>query len=154
MLTNRCRRVPSCRDCTNFAIFAMSKTIMEVRLLLITLLSFIVTAFTNVAEAIIPDKQPESLAEIITEYISDDYISTPEQNLILTRQSNLSSLPQTRTISKRTSNQRISSIYTFCVINKPVYNLYIRNYKQENQLFPTGLFKPYRFFISLCTLII
>ena len=127
---------------------------MKLKLLLITVLSFILTAFTHVAETLIPDEQPESLAELISEYSQDYKLTAQGQKLLLPRQTNYASCPQTKTISKRQINKRTSYRYTFYISGRPVDLNTIRTYQQVFCLHPTGLNESYRFFISLCKLII
>lgn len=128
--------------------------IMKQKLLLITLLTFVFTAFTNVAETLIPDEQHESLSEMISEYSGDFSLNAQQHKIILPRQSGFASQTQTRTISKRQTNQRNSYRYTLCISGKPVGTGFIRTYQHILYLFPTGLGENFRFFISLRRLII
>lgn len=125
---------------------------MKTRLLLISVIVLFCTAFNNAVGRPCPDKQ--TLSEIISEHISDQEIDSPDQKLLVPRQTNFASQPQTRTISKRQSNQRNSSRYSLYISGRPVDLSFIRTYQLLVSLFPTGLNDSYRFFISLCKLII
>ena len=125
---------------------------MRTKLLIISLFVLICTAFSN---AVSDNHQThQSYSEIIEEHISDNAISSPDQKLLVPRQSEFASQPQSRTISKRPTSQRKSNRYTFYISGRPVADIFIKTYQQEVSLFPTGLNESYRFFISLCRLII
>ena len=125
---------------------------MKTKLLVISILMLIFTAFSNAVND--NHHQQQTLSEIIAEHITDNEISSPDQKLLVPRQSEFASQPQSRTISKRPTNQRKSNRYTFYISGRPIADTFIKTYQQEVSLFPTGLNESYRFFISLCRLII
>ena len=125
---------------------------MKTRLLIISFLTLFCTAFINAAGN---NHIPETdISEIFADHISSHEISAPQQKLLLPRQSNFASQPQTRTVAKRHSSNRNSNRFSVYISGKPVDQKFIRTYQQAFFLFPTGLNETYRHFISLGKLII
>ena len=125
---------------------------MKTRLLILTILTLFCTAFLNAVDG--QCHQQQNLAEIIAEHVTDQELSSPDQKLILPRQSNFAAPTQIRTISKRHNNHRSITRSSFIISGKPVDCNFIRTYQQLVNLFPTGLCDSQRFFISLGKLII
>ena len=125
---------------------------MKIKLLIISVLGLLCAAFADAGNDFFPEPSP--VQEIFVEYLDNQEISAPQQKLLLPRQSNFASQPQTRTVAKRHSSNRNSNRFSVYISGKPVDQKFIRTYQQAFFLFPTGLNETYRHFISLGKLII
>ena len=151
MLTNLWETAPLVKT-AQILLYLQRLGYMKTRLLVISILAIFFTAFANAVNGHCPDQKV--LSEIIAEHVSDQELSSPEQKLLLPRQSNFASQSQSRTISKRPSTQRNSYRYTIYISGKPVDSSNVKTYQHIAGLFPTGLCESDRFFISLNKLII
>ena len=120
---------------------------MRTKLLILSILALFCTAFLNAVDG--QCHQQQNLAEIIAEHVTDQELSSPDQKLILPRQSNFAVPTQTRTITKRQNNHRSSTRSILIISGKAVDYNFLRTYQQIVNLFPTGLRDSQRFFISL-----
>ena len=138
---------------------------MKYRLLIITFLSIICAAFTDVADNLcyvadnllaqkVHQDQSEIESTILPSCCSAE-ISSTSNDILAARQNNFTTNAPTRTLTKRTSAQRslgkfqvyISAGKTVCPFNFEIYQII-------NNLLPSGLCDIHRHLISLGKLII
>ena len=136
-----------------FATFAADFTIMKPRLLIISILTLLCTAFINAAEKDCNNLQPE-ISKIIAGHISAHELSSPEHNILLPRQTSFTSPTQTRTVSKRNNIQKYQFRYIFLLSGKALSKSFIETYQHSFHSFTSGLLTPYRHHLSLGRLII
>ena len=136
-----------------FATFAADLTIMKPRLLIISILTLLCTAFINAADKDCNNLQPE-ISKIIAGHISAHELSSPEHNILLPRQTNFASPTQTRTVSKRNNIQKYQFRYIFLLSGKALGKSFIETYQHSFHSFTSGLLTPYRHHLSLGRLII
>ena len=128
---------------------------MKYRLLIITFLSIICTAFTDVADNLFVHQELSDIESTILPSCYDSEISTTSNDILAARQNNFTTNAPTRTLTKRTSAQRslgnfqvyISAGKTVCPDNFEIYQII-------NNLLPSGLCEIHRHLISLGKLII
>ena len=131
---------------------------MKYRLLIITFLSVICTAFTDVADNLFVQQVHQIQSEIestILPSCCSAEISSTSNDILAARQNNFTTNAPTRTLTKRTSAQRglgkfqvyISAGKTVCPDNFEIYQII-------NNLLPSGLCEIHRHLISLGKLII
>ena len=128
---------------------------MKYRLLIITFLSIICTAFTDVADNLFVHQELSYIESTILPSCYDSEISTTSNDILAARQNNFTTNAPTRTLTKRTSAQRslgnfqvyISAGKTVCPDNFEIYQII-------NNLLPSGLCEIHRHLISLGKLII
>ena len=131
---------------------------MKYRLLIITFLSVICTAFTDVADNLFVQQVHQIQSEIestILPSCCSAEISSTSNDILAARQNNFTTNAPTRTLTKRTSAQRslgkfqvyISAGKTVCPFNFEIYQII-------NNLLPSGLCEIHRHLISLGKLII
>lgn len=131
---------------------------MKYRLLIITFLSVICTAFTDVADNLFVQQVHQIQSEIESTILPSCYnaeISCTSNDILAARQNNFTTNAPTRTLTKRTSTQRslgkfqvyISAGKTVCPDNFEIYQII-------NNLLPSGLCEIHRHLISLGKLII
>ena len=126
---------------------------MKPRLLIISLLTLLCTAFINAADKDYSYMQSDT-SGIIAERISVHEISSPEHNILLPRQTNFASQNQTRTVSKRNNIQKYQFRYIFLISGKALGKSFIETYQLSFRSFTSGLLTPYRHHLSLGRLII
>ena len=128
---------------------------MKYRLLIITFLSIICTAFTDVADNLFECHDHSEISSTILPSCYDSEISTACNDILAARQNNFTTNAPSRTLTKRTSVQRnlgklqfyISAGKTICPDNFEIYQII-------NNLLPSGLCEMHRHLISLGKLII
>ena len=104
---------------------------MKYRLLIITFLSVICTAFTDVADNLFVHQDLSDIESTILPSCYDSEISTTSNDILAARQNNFTTNAPTRTLTKRTSAQRslgkfqvyISAGKTVCPDNFEIYQI-------------------------------
>ena len=140
---------------------------MKLRLLLITLICLVCSSFDDAAE-FLHYRQDASVESAISESDHDtrksslltnsshERFEVPRQKAYVPRQTDYTSQTQTqsRTVTKRSFNQRFQFRFAFYIAGKPFNISHIEAYQQEFQHSSSGLMTPYRHHLSLGRLII
>lgn len=128
---------------------------MKYRLLIITFLSIVFTAFTNVADNVIDCCDLSEIVSTIEPSSNDSEISAPCNDIVAARQNNFTTNGPTRTLTKRTSVQRnLGKFQIYISAGKTVSSNNIDIYQIIHNLLPSGLREIHRNLIRLGKLII
>lgn len=128
---------------------------MKYRLLIITFLSIIFTAFTDVADNVFECTDLSEIVSTIQPSSLDSEISTPCNDILAARQNNFTTNGPTRTLTKRTSVQRnLGKFQLYISAGKTVCSNNFEIYQTINNLLPSGHCETHRHLIHLGKLII
>ena len=128
---------------------------MKYRLLIISFLTIICTAFTDVADNLFSSQEQSEIEATIQPSCYETEISTTSNDILAARQNNLTTSAPTRTLTKRTSVQRnLGKFQIYISAGKTVCSNNFEIYQIINNLLPSGLSENHRHLISLGKLII
>ena len=128
---------------------------MKYRLLIISFLTIICTAFTDVADNLFSSQEQSEIEATIQPSCYETEISTTSNDILAARQNNLTTSAPTRTLTKRTSIQRnLGKFQIYISAGKTVCSNNFEIYQIINNLLPSGLSENHRHLISLGKLII
>ena len=128
---------------------------MRFRILILTLISFVCTAFINIADKIhVSDNEIYACMLNAPENHVDE-ISTVDFDIFTSGETNYSTTnSNTRNFTKRQSYQRLPDRYVFHTNGKSYDKSFIQTYRNVFYHSHTGLLVPYHTHISLGVLII
>ena len=128
---------------------------MNFRLLIVALISFVCTAFVNIADKIyVSDNEILTCIQNATENHSDT-ISSTDFTVLTSGESNYTATNNCpRHFTKRHSIQRLPDRYVFHTNGKSYDLSFIQNYRNVFYHSHTGLLVPYHTYLSLGVLII
>ena len=128
---------------------------MKYRLLIISFLTIICTAFTDAADNLFTDLEQSEIEATILPSCYETEISTTSNDILAARQNNFTTSAPTRTLTKRTSVQRsLGKFQIYISAGKTVCSNNFEIYQIINNLLPSGLSENHRHLISLGKLII
>ena len=128
---------------------------MHLRLLIISILSFICTAFINVADKIhVSDTEIFECMLAAPDNHSDEISSVDFVNFTSGESNYTTTNSNVRNFTKRKSIQRLPDRYVFHTNTKSYDKSYILSYQTLFYQFQTGLIVPYHTHLSLGVLII
>ena len=128
---------------------------MKYRLLIISFLTIICTAFTDVADNLFSSQEQSEIEATIQPSCYETEISTTSNDILAARQNNLTTSAPTRTLTKRTSVQHnLGKFQIYISAGKTVCSNNFEIYQIINNLLPSGLSENHRHLISLGKLII
>ena len=128
---------------------------MRFRILIITIISFVCTAFINIADKIhVSDNEIHAcMLNALENHV--DEISTVDFDIFTSGEANYSTTnSSTRNYTKRQSVQRLPDRYVFHTNGKSYDKSFIQTYRNVFYHSQTGLLVPYHTHISLRVLII
>lgn len=128
---------------------------MRFRILILTLISFVCTAFINIADKIhVSDNEIQTcMLNALENHV--DEISTVNSDIFTSGETNYSTTnSNTRNFTKRQSYQRLPDRYVFHTNGKSYDKSFIQTYRNVFYHSHTGLLVPYHTHISLGVLII
>ena len=128
---------------------------MRFRILILTLISFVCTAFINIADKIhVSDNEIQTcMLNALENHV--DEISTVDSDIFTSGETNYSTTnSNTRNFTKRQSYQRLPDRYVFHTNGKSYDKSFIQTYRNVFYHSHTGLLVPYHTHISLGVLII
>ena len=128
---------------------------MKYRLLIISFLTIICTAFADVDDNLFSSQEQSEIEATIQPSCYETEISTTSNDILAARQNNLTTSAPTRTLTKRTSVQRnLGKFQIYISAGKTVCSNNFEIYQIINNLLPSGLSENHRHLISLGKLII
>lgn len=128
---------------------------MRFRLLIITFLCVICTAFTDAADRIFVNQDQSEIPSSILPSCYNSEISTTSNDILAARQDNFTTNSPTRTLTKRTSVQRcLGKFNIYISAGKTVCSGNFEIYQTINNLLPSGQCEIHRLLICLGKLII
>lgn len=128
---------------------------MRFRILILTLISFVCTAFINIADKIhVSDNEIQTcMLNALENHV--DEISTVDSDIFTSGETNYSTTnSNTRNFTKLQSYQRLPDRYVFHTNGKSYDKSFIQTYRNVFYHSHTGLLVPYHTHISLGVLII
>ncbi len=124
------------------------------KLLVLTLFCLICSSYIGDAADFRQAGMSEDLTATFSDKCSEHTIDSPEQNILLPRQTNLASTVHVRTVAKRNITQRHQSRYIFFISGKAVDKTFVETYQLLFRHSSSGLMTPFRHHLSLGRLII